>query len=73
MARGRRHSFVDPAGVCGCVYVHGLQRYRASASVAGRSHMSLGLLVDDAMITVEMMVRKIEEGARTIKPLLTHI
>ena len=42
-----------------CMYAFGIDLHRIST---GALIISLGLLVDDAMITVEMMHRKLEEG-----------
>src|SRR5262249_49296159 len=62
IAGGRRGGLVDPV-VLATVFIFmdwadiALQRVSLGALI-----ISLGLLVDDAMITVEMMIRKLEEG-----------
>jgi Cu/Ag efflux pump CusA len=41
---------------------HGLLGHRPAQDLAGSLIIALGLLVDDAIIAVEMMVGKMEEG-----------
>ncbi len=44
------------------IRVHELCRYRVATHSLGALIIALGLLVDDAMITVEAMVSRLEEG-----------
>jgi multidrug efflux pump len=47
------------AGTLLCLWLFGMELHRISL---GALILALGLLVDDAMITIEMMARKLEEG-----------
>ena len=44
------------------IHRNGILRHRTPADLARSIDHSIGLLVDDAMITVEMMITKLEEG-----------
>ena len=47
------------AGTLLCMLLFGLEIHRISL---GALILALGLLVDDAMIAIEMMAQKLEEG-----------
>jgi multidrug efflux pump len=59
----------DSAGAGHHLRHHVLLGHRAcTRSSLGSLIIALGLLVDDAIIAVEMMVRKLEEGTTSVMP-----